>query len=508
MHFKTKLTLAGLALVAATAFPLRADDDYNQDFGVQTEQRLHSQSQQQFGFGQPLSRPADATDYVPRQSAAAWQRVRLAKGLKAEFVTRNIATNGDMIALWPTATSPTHLIVCIEADLAAGGTNAGVQRVHIATGVVQTILYGTKGCDGIRTTPWGTILATEEEDDGHAYEILDPLTTTGHWVENRATGLIRTSIGGAVTSTKIATRFALPTMAWEGLAVLPSGVVIAGDELRPGTGVNGNDGGAIFKFLPDVPNLGGAVNALNQSPLVSGKVYAMVTSCQPKSSSSFPQFGQGCEIGVGAWVRVGATTARADANSRGATGYYRPEDLHQDKMYTGPGVRFCFANTGNEGANNYAEVICGVDDNPLPTVPNEWLSSGKAFLTATGTARADATTVVVNRFVEGDLRFNSFDNLDFQPKTGNLYVIEDHTYGEVIACLPDGADRDLKTDGCVGVLSVVDPLAEPTGFIFDASGQTAYVILQHGEQPGGMVGTDDILKITGFKTSKKNYWDD
>jgi len=33
-------------------------------------------------------------------------------------------------------------------------------------------------------------------------------------------------------------RAALPTMAWEGLAVLPSGVVIAGDELRPGSPAN------------------------------------------------------------------------------------------------------------------------------------------------------------------------------------------------------------------------------------------------------------------------------
>lgn len=61
--------------------------------------------------------------------------------------------------------------------------------------------------------------------------------------------------------------------------------------------------------------------------------------------------------------------------------------------------------------------------------------------------------------------FNSFDNLAFQPRTGNLYVIEDHDKGDVYACLPDGEDRDIKTDGCIHVLSVKDSSAEPTGFM-------------------------------------------
>ncbi len=495
----TSTLLASASLLSTTA--VQADEP---DFGEKTEQTLTAQSEKLFGFKNPLARPANPTDYVPRQNASAAQRVLLANGLKAEFVTRNVAVNGDMIALWPNATNPTHLVVCIEQDRAAGGTNPGVQRVNLQTGAVETILYGTKGCDGIRTTPWGTVLATEEEDDGRAYEILDPLTTTGHWVEDRASGLIRTVVNGASTSTKIVQRTALPTMAWEGLAVLPNGVVIAGDELRPGTGGANRDGGAIFKFIPNTPHLSGAISDLNQSPLVAGKTYAMVASCQPKSSSSFPQYGQGCEIGEGAWLRVNPLTARADANAKGATGYYRPEDLHEDPAYPGPGVRFCWTNTGNESVRNYAEVMCGIDSNPLPALPNEWFrsSDNNYFLTDGGTARANATTVTVNRFVEGDLRFNSMDNLDFQPKTGNVYVIEDHQYGEVFACLPDGGDRDIKTDGCVAMLSVTDPDSEPTGFIFDASGETAYVIIQHGEQPAGMVGTDDLLKITGFKVKK------
>jgi hypothetical protein len=45
-------------------------------------------------------------------------------------------------------------------------------------------------------------------------------------------------------------------------------------------------------------------------------------------------------------------------------------------------------------------------------------------------------------------------------KTGNHSVIEDNPNGDFFARLPDGADRDLKTDGCVKILSVKDSSAE------------------------------------------------
>jgi len=119
------------------------------------------------------------------------------------------------------------------------------------------------------------------------------------------------------------------------------------------------------------------------------------------------------------------------------------------------------------------------------------------------TAAANQRTVVANRFVEGDRDFNSFDNLAFQPTTGNLFVVEDHDNGDIFACLPDGADRDLKTDGCVKILSVKDSSAEPTGFFFLPDGRSAIVSLQHSNDTlmpkVDDYGTDDLLLITGFK---------
>jgi secreted PhoX family phosphatase len=113
-----------------------------------------------------------------------------------------------------------------------------------------------------------------------------------------------------------------------------------------------------------------------------------------------------------------------------------------------------------------------------------------------------------NRFVEGDLDFNAFDNLAFQPTTGNLYVIEDHNNGDVFACLRDGADRDIKSDGCVKMLSVKDTSAEPTGFIFSPDGRTAFVSIQHSNDTNMPLvdgyATDDLLIITGFKVKQRD----
>lgn len=482
MNQLLRSTIATAILTTFTVPMVFADD--TKDFGTRVEQMLSTHSEKLFGFEKPLTESAPATTGPYRTlEQKATEQALTAKGLKVEYLTRNAANATDMMAFFP-AENPSYLISCVEGsrtEIATGQYNPSVQRVNLATGEVATILRGMSACDGIRATPWGTILATEERTDGGAYEILDPISV------NNQTVLDRTS--GAVTDpAHIVKRTALPTMAWEGLAVLPSGVVIAGDELRPGGASADADGGAIFKFVPSAPRTGDAkITSLAESPLSFGFVYALQVSCVDDKQ----QYGQGCEIGNAAWLPVNAATARIDADLKGATGFYRPEDLHQDPMYTNTtnpsAVRFCWTNTGNEDTGNYAEVMCGVDKDPL-------------------IADTAQRTVVLNRFVEGDPDFNSFDNLDFQPKTGNVYVVEDHPNGDIFACLPDGADRDIKTDGCVKMLSVKDSSAEPTGFLFTADGSTAYVSIQHSDDTNmpkvDNYGTDDILKITGFKVRK------
>jgi hypothetical protein len=478
-------------VVYAASFPHRGD------FGEQVEHLLKAQSEVLFGIERPLEEsapPITAPYRKPDQKAS--DQVLLAKGLKVEYLTRNAGNLTDMMAFYPEH-KPTHLITCVEgapATLTNGKRNPSVQRVNLKSGLVETILRGMDRCDGIRTTAWGTVLATEETGDGSAYEIFDPLATTEVTITARNGCGVPATIASPTGSNNVIKRTALPCMAWEGLIIQPSGVVIGGDELRPGTGVADSDGGAIFKFMPAVPRIQtGPLTDLSQSPLAAGATFAMQVSCNGNNQ----QFGQGCEVGNAAWIAVNAATARGDANAKGATGFYRPEDLEQDPNFTDPdnadAIRFCWTNTQEEDAGSFGEVMCAIDAAPL-------------------VAAANSRTVLVYRFVEGDQDFNSFDNLAFQPRTGNLYVIEDHNNGDIFACLPDGGDRDIKSDGCVKILSVKDSSAEPTGFIFDPSGTTAYLSIQHSNDTNMSLvdgyPTDDVLKITGFELHRRGSFND
>ncbi len=474
--------------VAAAAFASE------RDFGLKVEKKLQHESREYFGIRKPLR--ASASGSVPRMSGQrASDVIALAKGLHATFVTREASNWTDQMAFWPSREEPEYLITAVEIfQPQVIGTFPGgqpkwtpaLQRVRLSDGKVDIILRGLSGADFVRRTPWGTIIVGEENaTSGQVYEILDPVATTDVTVVSRGSNSFVDRDGNPVIG-KVALRDALPTMAWEGVAVLPSGVIYAGNELRPGTFGADTDGGALYKFVPAMPYTGdGHIDDLADSPLVAGTVYAMQVSCK----DSRQQYGQGCEIGNGAWIQVNSATAVSDADSLGATGYYRPEDMDIDPRYHGQGVRFCWTNTGNEGGRNYGEVMCAVDHEPL-------------------TADAGRRTIEVNRFLEGDEDFNSVDNLAFQPGSGNLYVIEDHKNGDVFACLPDGGDRDIKSDGCVKILSVRDRSAEPTGFIFSADGRTAYLSIQHSDDAAmSLVNdfqTDDIIRITGFRPVRQD----
>jgi secreted PhoX family phosphatase len=113
------------------------------------------------------------------------------------------------------------------------------------------------------------------------------------------------------------------------------------------------------------------------------------------------------------------------------------------------------------------------------------------------------------RFIAGNPHFNFFDNVAFQPGSGNLVVLEDGEVetvrngttelrgNDLLICLPDGRDRDVMTDGCVRFASLRDTTSEPTGFIFTATGRTAFVNLQHrGIRQGA------LLKISGFRVDR------
>ena len=291
--FKTTMT----ALAVSLAFSANVSAD--NDFGLKVEKLLNAKSEKYFGFKKPLTDSASSS-VIREDGQNAYDLVSVAKGLKAKILTRQAANKADMFAFWPNEEVPSHLVFCIEGgtedlgrtlpETGIAKLNPSIQTINIKTGAVKTVLRGMNRCDGIRTTAWGTILATEEAGDGQAYELIDLLHISNHTVTNRATGSIIDASG--VTSTTVVKRASLPTMSWEGLTVTSDGVVIAGDELRPGDAGDNRDGGALFKFVPETPHTGGLISNLSDSPLVSGNTYALQVQCKSGGNRGF---GQGCD---------------------------------------------------------------------------------------------------------------------------------------------------------------------------------------------------------------------
>ena len=147
----------------------------------------------------------------------------LAKGLTARVVSATQSGVAvDMMALWPNASDPQWLIACNES-----GSN-DVERINISTGAVEVLFTGTNSCDGVRRTPWGTVIVSEEAGGfasaptpavgGRVYEILDPLGMSGVSL-NRSTGVFSGGIGANLA----VVRPALGRLSFEGFAVYANG---------------------------------------------------------------------------------------------------------------------------------------------------------------------------------------------------------------------------------------------------------------------------------------------
>src|SRR4029079_9354757 len=98
--------------------------------------------------------------------------------------------------------------------------------------------------------------------NGREFEILNPLTTTG---------VVVTGSGASTTTSDpahVQYRGALGQLSFEGISVLPNGVVYYQDENRPSSS---SAGGSYFKFIPTNLRTGGApISDLANSPLADG----------------------------------------------------------------------------------------------------------------------------------------------------------------------------------------------------------------------------------------------
>jgi len=474
----TNFQIGGLALALTISAPVIADSSHHnaqKDFGQFRDHLLKIHSRQLFGIGQPLEESSrESIDFFTAESDPT-SLATLAKTLKAKVVSAEgtLGPNTDMMTLWP-AHNPTHLIVCNEQ----GPTQPGVQRVRLSDGFVETILTGTSSCDPAHTTPWGTVIIGEEAgSSGSLLEIIDPLFTTGV-VYDRTAGTLSGADAG-----NVAIRPAIGHLSFEGVAIYSTGVLYYGDENRPS---QGTAGGAYFKFVPDTPwNGAGPISNLNDSPLVSGKVYGL----RLRLRSGGTDYGQGSNTGLGTWVEV-VNSFDADLRTEAAnlklSGYYRPEDASVDEAALEEGnVRFCYNNTGNEGSDkNWGETICVTDGSLVEATEN-------------------TATPEVQLFVTGTSELAMMDNIAYQPDRGNWILLEDgdavgfavdpHN-NDMWACLEDGGDVDTLSDGCIRIATLNDLNAEWSGGFFDRRGKHFYVSVQHN-----VTGHGVILDITGWK---------
>jgi secreted PhoX family phosphatase len=466
-----------LSVAAAVGIASSAGASVGFDFGVWRDGQLRAFARHLFGVERPLEESSHESVDASTAEADPRTLATVAKGLHVHVATNasNAGANLDMIALWPDSQHPTHLIVCNEVD---DPSEPGVQRVRLSDGLVETILSGTLDCDPVRRTPWGTILAGEENGTGgQVLEIIRPLQTTDVTFDHD-TGIASGGTGAA----NVVSRRALGRLSFEGIALYPNGVMYYGDEQRPGTGT---PGGAYFKFIPASPWAGGEISNLSQSPLASGTIYGLRLG----KRSGNTDYGQGSETGLGVWVPIPPAAdpsvgqnLRAQAASLKLTGYYRPEDLEVDPAALADGkVRACGNNTGNEDADhNWGEAIC-ITDGTLAE------------------ATANTSVPAVQRLLAGTPELAMPDNMAYQPGRGNWIVHEDGAGPDVgrnndlWACLDDGEDDDHQSDGCVRVGTLNDLTAEWTGGIFDASGRNFYVSVQHN-----VTGHGVILRISGW----------
>lgn len=166
--------------------------------------------------------------------------------------------------------------------------------VDLRTGEAKVIAQnaGWRRLDGLRWTPWGTILFAEETTGGRLFEaFLDPADPT--------------------TVQRVETRSQLGILRHEGIGVGPDGSVYVIDELN---------GGSIFRFVPD-----------RRGDLSSGQLFALRISGLGDTDQAWNPETYQNKIGAFEWVALNMAVAVVDAKAAAdlvhATEFGRPEDV-------------------------------------------------------------------------------------------------------------------------------------------------------------------------------------
>ncbi|MBT8134474.1 MAG: PhoX family protein [Gammaproteobacteria bacterium] len=412
-----------------------------------------------FSF-KPLEESANAANWDP---TAPW---KLPKGFKQTVVSDeadlNIYDGGrddwhDMNVVNETGPMAGRFMyrtheLRFPANQPEGGT---VTVVDLETGATSILAQDPSynALDGIRWSPWGTVVFAEETTGGRFFEIeLDADLTTAAVIHDRP---------------------AVGRLAHEGIDFDADGNVYVVDEHRGRT--SGCDlgipcGGGIYKFVPH-----------NYGDLSSGDLYVLGIKTPLNNEHRADNTGQGEWLGP-----IDATDARRAGTLAGGASYQRPEDLEiiDGNLY----VAITEGPRDEYGKEYYEGRVIAVDLQSMQVT--NFVKAG-----------VNAPVEIGKPGQEGhQTGFDSVDNLAEAPN-GDLIMIEDNKPSDIWFASTKtneyGASKDVDL-----FASLTDPGAEGTGIYFSPTDdKTLYVNVQHSAADDG----DATWAIT---RKGKGHWKD
>jgi hypothetical protein len=308
-----------------------------------------------------------------------------------------------------------------------------VSVVDLQTGTASILAQDTSwtALDGIRWTPWKTVVFAEETAGGRFFEIfLNDDMVTGTVVDRPAVG----------------------RLAHEGIDIDAAGNIYVVDEhrgLSEGCAIGTPCGGGVYKFVPDT-----------RGDLSGGSLYVLRVIDNADLEG----------VGQAEWAGpIDPLNARQSGSEFGGTSYQRPEDLEiiGNTLYVAitEGTRDQF------GDQDYDGRVIAIDLNSM--MVTDFIKPGM-------NVPVEISTPGNPGFQTG---FDNPDNLAESPD-GKLIIVEDNVPSDIWFAGKDH-DNDGMADGVWLFGSLSDPGAEGTGIYFGKDPKTLFVNVQHSAADDG-----------------------